>query len=150
MRILRGKAAEAHVCELAHRSSQLEQVEPAVRRIVEDVRIRGDRALRKYAHELDGLKPDQSLRISELELAQAWKKASSELKRALRTAEKNIRQFCEWQKPKTWTKSRDGVSLGQIVRPLNSVGCYVPGGRFPLVSTLLMTVIPAQVAGVEN
>jgi len=150
MRILRGKAAEAYVCELAHRSSQLEQVEPAVRRIVEDVRIRGDRALRKYAHELDGLKPDQSLRISELELAQAWKKASSELKRALRTAEKNIRQFCEWQKPKTWTKSRDGVSLGQIVRPLNSVGCYVPGGRFPLVSTLLMTVIPAQVAGVEN
>ncbi len=46
--------------------------------------------------------------------------------------------------------SRNGISLGQLVRPLESVGCYVPGGRFPLVSTLLMTVIPAQVAGVKN
>jgi histidinol dehydrogenase len=150
MRILQGKVAEGYVCELEHRGSRLGQVGPAVRRIVDDVRIRGDHALRKYAHEFDGLKPNQSLRVSEAELAQAWKRASGELKRALRTAEKNIRQFCEWQKPKSWTKSRDGVLLGQIVRPLNSVGCYVPGGRFPLVSTLLMTVIPAQVAGVEN
>ena len=150
MRILQGKAAEGYVRELERRGSRLEQVEPAVRGIVEDVRIHGDRALRKFAHEFDGLKPDQSLRVSEVELDQAWKKASGELKRALRIAEENIRQFCEWQKPKSWTKSCDGVSLGQIVRPLNSVGCYVPGGRFPLVSTLLMTVIPAQVAGVAN
>jgi histidinol dehydrogenase len=150
MRILQGKTAEAYVCELERRGSRLEHVEPAVRCIVDDVRIRGDRALRKYAHEFDGLKPDQSLRVNEAELSQAWKKASGELKRALRTAEKNIRKFCEWQKPKSWTRSRNGITLGQMVRPLNSVGCYVPGGRFPLVSTLLMTVIPAQVAGVEN
>ncbi len=49
-----------------------------------------------------------------------------------------------------WTRSRKGITLGQIVRPLESVGCYVPGGRYPLMSTLLMTVIPAQVAGVDN
>ena len=49
-----------------------------------------------------------------------------------------------------WMRTRQGISVGQIVRPLNSVGCYVPGGRYPLVSTLLMTVIPAQVAGVQN
>jgi histidinol dehydrogenase len=150
MRILQGKTAEAYVCELERRVSRLGEVEPAVRRIVDDVRVRGDRALRKYAHEFDGLKPDQSLQVGETELDHAWKKASGELKRSLRTAEKNIRQFCEWQKPKSWTRSRDGISLGQIVRPLKAVGCYVPGGRFPLVSTLLMTVIPAQVAGVEN
>src|SRR5579864_6348702 len=150
MRILRGKAAEAYVCELERRGSRLEQVEPAVRRIVEDVRRKRDRALAKYARQLDGLRPEQSLQVSESELAQAWNNTSGELKTALRTAEKNIRQFCEWQKPKSWTKSRDGISLGQMVRPLNSVGCYVPGGRFPLVSTLLMTVIPTQVAGVEN
>jgi len=150
MRILRGKAAEAYVCELERRGSRLEQVEPAVRRIVEDVRRKRDRALAKYARQLDGLRPEQSLQVSESELAQAWNNTSGELKTALRTAEKNIRQFCEWQKPKSWTKSRDGISLGQMVRPLNSVGCYVPGGRFPLVSTLLMTVIPTQVAGVES
>ncbi len=80
----------------------------------------------------------------------AWKRAPVSLRSALQTAAKNIRQFCEWQKAKQWTKSRGGISLGQLVRPLDSVGCYVPGGRFPLVSTLLMTVIPAQVAGVKN
>jgi histidinol dehydrogenase len=72
------------------------------------------------------------------------------LRKALRVAEKNIRRFCEWQKPGEWTRSSHGISLGQLVRPLDSCGCYVPGGRFPLVSTLLMTVIPAQVAGVKN
>ena len=65
-------------------------------------------------------------------------------------AARNIRQFCEWQKPKGWMRSRGGISVGQVVRPLDAVGCYVPGGRYPLVSTLLMTVIPAQVAGVKN
>jgi histidinol dehydrogenase len=65
-------------------------------------------------------------------------------------AERNIRRFCEWQKPKEWRRSADGATLGQLVRPLDSAGCYVPGGRFPLVSTLLMTVITAQVAGVKN
>jgi histidinol dehydrogenase len=72
------------------------------------------------------------------------------LRKALQVAGKNIRQFCEWQKPKQWTRSSGGISLGQLVRPLDSCGCYVPGGRFPLVSTLLMTVIPAQAAGVKN
>src|SRR5207249_1014780 len=80
----------------------------------------------------------------------AWKQAPAQLQTALRKAAKNIRQFCQWQKPKAWKKSHAGISLGQLVRPLESVGCYVPGGRFPLVSTLLMTVIPAQVAGVKN
>src|SRR5260370_36127033 len=90
------------------------------------------------------------MRITDSEMRAGWKRASRELKDALRIAEKNIRQFCEWQKPKPWTRSGSGISLGQLVRPLDSAGCYVPGGRFPLVSTLLMTVIPAQVAGVTN
>jgi histidinol dehydrogenase len=72
------------------------------------------------------------------------------LRKSLRQAAQNIRRFCEWQKPGDWMRTRDGISLGQMVRPLESVGCYVPGGRYPLVSTLLMTVIPAQVAGVKN
>jgi histidinol dehydrogenase len=72
------------------------------------------------------------------------------LKKALLEAAKNIRRFCEWQKPRTWTRTHHGMSLGQRIQPLESVGCYAPGGRYPLVSTVLMTVIPALVAGVKS
>lgn len=150
MRILEGSAAEAYVKKLESRGSLLDEIEPVVRRIIDDVRSRGDEALSKYAREFDGLGPAQELRVGESELKTAWKQAPAKLRSALRTAANNIRQFCEWQKPKQWTRSRNGIKLGQIVRPLESVGCYVPGGRFPLVSTLLMTVIPAQAAGVKN
>ena len=150
MRILQGKAAEAYVRSLEQRGSRLDEIEPAVQRIVEDVRRNGDRALLKYARKFDGLAARHDLRVDESELQLAWKAAPKELRAALQVAEKNIRRFCEWQKPKEWRKSVDGAVLGQLVRPLNSAGCYVPGGRFPLVSTLLMTVIPAQVAGVKN
>ena len=150
MRILSGEAATARVRKIAARGSRYAEVEPAVRRIVAGVRSRGDRALRKYAERWDGLRPGMSLRVSEEEIQGAWKSARPELKRALRAAAENIRRFCEMQKPAEWTRTRQGISLGQLVRPLDSVGCYVPGGRYPLVSTLLMTVIPAQVAGVKN
>jgi histidinol dehydrogenase len=150
MRILQGKAADRYVRLLERRGSQLDTIEPAVRKIVEDVRQSGDRALLKYASRFDGLKPEQSLRVGESELREAWKATPKPLRSALRLAEKNIRRFSQWQKPKPWRRTRDGAVVGQLVRPLDSTGCYVPGGRFPLVSTLLMTVIPAQVAGVKN
>jgi histidinol dehydrogenase len=150
MRILSGQAAEARVKQLAARSSQFGTVEPGVRKIVDDVRSNGDRALRKYAAKWDGLKPRDAIRISERELQQAWKEVSPSLRSALKQAAVNIRQFCECQKPKEWRRTKNGISLGVLVRPLDSVGCYVPGGRYPLVSTLLMTVIPAQVAGVKK
>jgi len=150
MRILSGSAAAAQVRKIAARGSRSAEVEPAVRRIVADVRRRGDRAVRKYAERWDGMRPGASLQVSEEEIHAAWKSAQPELKRSLRTAAANIRRFCEMQNPVEWTRTRQGISLGQIVRPLNSVGCYVPGGRYPLVSTLLMTAIPAQVAGVKN
>ncbi|MGB8978488.1 MAG: histidinol dehydrogenase, partial [Terriglobales bacterium] len=124
--------------------------EPTVRRIIADVRRRGDRAVRKYSERWDGLQPGMPLRVSEEEIHRAGAEASAELKRALKMAAGNIRRFCEMQKPKEWTRTRAGISLGQIVRPLDSVGCYVPAGRHPLISTLLMTVIPAQVAGVRT
>jgi len=150
MRILSGAAATARVRKMAARGSRYAEVEPLVRRIVADVRKHGDRALRKYAERWDGLPSGESLQVSEREIQSAWKSASPELKASLRTAAVNIRRFCEWQKPVEWMRTRKGVTVGQIVRPLDSVGCYVPGGRYPLVSTLLMTVIPAQVAGVQN
>ena len=150
MRILSGAAAAASVRRMAARGSRYAEVEPGVRRIVADVRRRGDRAVRKYAEQWDGLPPREPLRVAEEEIKAAWKSAAPQLKASLRTAAANIRRFCEWQKPMEWTRTRNGITVGQIVRPLDSVGCYVPGGRYPLVSTLLMTVIPALVAGVEN
>lgn len=150
MRILSGTAAEARVRKIAARGSRYAEVEPVVRRIIADVRRKGDAALRKYAERWDGLRPQESLQVSEEEIRAAWKSTKPELKASLRTAAASIRRFCEWQKPREWSRTRKGITLGQIVRPLDSVGCYVPGGRYPLVSTLLMTVIPAQVAGVET
>jgi histidinol dehydrogenase len=150
MRMLEGQIADAYVTKLENRGSSFDEIERAVRTIVDDVRRNGDAALLKYAHQLDGLDSEQSAQVSESDIQDAWKRAPTQLQTALQKAAKNIRQFCEWQKPKGWTKSGNGISLGQLIRPLDSVGCYVPGGRFPLVSTLLMTVIPAQVAGVKN
>ena len=150
MRIFSGRAATARVRKMAARGSQYAQVEPAVRRIIADVRKQGDRAARKYAERWDGLSQQEPLRVSEEEINAAWKSASADLRNSLRAAAANIRRFCQWQKPAEWMRTRQGISAGQIVRPLDSVGCYVPGGRYPLVSTLLMTVIPAQVAGVQE
>jgi len=150
MRIVSGLEAAAMVERLAARESDFKALEPPVRRIVNDVRRQGDRALRRYSQKWDSLAPRQSLRVSQQELADAWKSLDAPLRTALRQAAKNIRQFSQWQKPHSWNRSYNGISLGQIVQPLESVGCYVPGGLYPLLSTVLMTVIPAQVAGVKN
>ena len=150
MRILTGEAALRRIRKLERRGSQLAKLEPQVRTIVEDVRRNGDRALRKYAQKWDGLGAEEDVRVSAAELEAAWTMAAAQLRASLRQAATNIRRFCERQKPREWRKNGNGISCGQIVRPLESVGCYVPGGRHPLVSTLLMTVIPAQVAGVKN
>src|SRR5258708_29359187 len=152
MRILEGKRAESVVRKLEQRGhTALARVEKPVRRIVEDVRKRGDSSLRRYAQKWDGLLPKQPLRVSQRELEDAWAAVSAEFREALKSAANNIRQYCESQKPEPWRRSvLPGVEVGQVVRPLESIGCYVPGGRYPLPSTVLMTVIPAQVAGVEQ
>lgn len=150
MRILEAQAAEAYVQSIEKRGSRLDEIEPTVKKIVEDVRQGGDRALLEYTRKLDGFGTKQNLRVSQAEMRTALNNAPTELISAIRIAEKNIRRFCEWQKPKAWIRSAKSTSLGQLIRPLDSVGCYVPGGRFPLLSTLLMTVIPAQVAGVNS
>ena len=150
MRILSGPNAVRTVERLASRATRLTALEPRVRAIVNDVRRHGDRALRRYAERWDRLAKNESLRVRENEMAAALEALPSETRKSLQQAAQNIRRFCEWQKPRRWMRARRGISLGQLPIPLDAVGCYVPGGRYPLVSTLLMTVIPAQVAGVEN
>jgi len=159
MRILEGAAQVRLVTALADRgATDLADVEPEVRRIVSEVRRTGDRAVRRYATRWDGLGKGEPLRVSEAGLQEAWEQTNPELQQAIKQAADNIRCYAEWQAPQAspqasneWRREiHPGVFVGQLVRPLESVGCYVPGGRYPLPSTLLMTVIPAQVAGVKQ
>jgi histidinol dehydrogenase len=150
MRILEGPSAARYVRKLEQRGQRLDALEPQVRRIVQSVRRDGDRALRRYAQRWDGLAPSEALRVPESEMEAALQQSPRELRAALTEAAASIRNFCRWQKPARWKRATQGRSLEQVIRPLGSVGCYVPGGRYPLPSTLLMTVIPAQVAGVKN
>ncbi len=126
------------------------KLEPAVKRILADIQRKGDAALRHYAERLDGLASSADMRVTQEEMAAAWDQTPKELRKSLQAAAGNIRRFARWQMPKEWTRKLSGVQLGQRALPLESVGCYVPGGRYPLPSTLLMTVVPAQVAGVKR
>ena len=136
---------------LARRSAAYEHALPAARRIVDGVRKGGDAALRRYAAKFDGYMQPEQLQITQDEMQQALKAVSPAFKKALELAAKNIRAFAERQKPKDWDFApTKGVTVGQRTRPICNIGCYVPSGRYPLPSTLLMTAIPAQVAGVER
>jgi len=129
----------------------LDAVLPAVKRIVGDVRKRGDRALFKYAAQFDGMNEPETLRVFPEEMRAAWESTSASMRDALTTAAEQIRAFAVNQLPASWSEETIlGLTTGQLVRPISSVGCYVPSGRHPLPSTLLMTAIPAQVAGVER
>ena len=129
----------------------LNAVLPAVKRIVADVRKRGDRALLRYAAQFDGLTDAANLRITPDEMAAAWEAVTPAMREALTIAADQIRAFAVSQLPASWSESpTPGLTTGQLVRPLGAVGCYVPSGRHPLPSTLLMTAIPAQVAGVKR
>ena len=134
---------QAEATAFLNRATQrLDDALEIVKPIVQAVRDRGDVAVREYAEKLDGFTGESFVIESCGELDPA-------LLEAVTIAAKNIRDFAQQQLVKPWqTTTSDGRTLGQIVRPLDSVGVYVPAGRYPLLSTMLMTVIPAQVAGV--
>ena len=162
MRLIRTKGRSAKQAEEIlvaferRGGTALDSVMPAVKRIVADVRQRGDRALLRYAKKFDGLTRSDGTRIASLrvtpeEMAKAWGTLDPALRDALRTAAAQIRGFAKRQMPRSWSNAPvRGLKTGQLVRPLESVGCYVPSGRHPLPSTLLMTAIPAQAAGVKR
>ena len=127
----------------------MDAAEAVVRPILDAVRTRGDRALIEYARKFDGF-ARRTVRVSEEELAAAQRRLTPEFRRAVRTAAGNIRGFARRQMPRAWMRQSGGVRLGQIVRPLDTIAAYIPAGRYPLPSTVLMTVVPAQVAGVGD
>jgi len=133
---------------LARKAARIADAEAVVRPILDAVRQRGDRALMEYARQFDGL-ARRGVRVPSRELAAAQRKLAPEFVRAVKVAAANIRAYALRQMPREWTRQMaPGLRLGQIVRPLDTVAAYIPSGRYPLPSTLLMTVIPAQVAGV--
>lgn len=133
---------------LERKAARLGEAEAIVRPILDAVRRRGDRALLEYGRQFDGL-ARKSVLVPQDELKLAERAVSPAFKRAIRNATKNIRTFAKLQLPVAKRKQiAPGIIAGQVIRPLDVVGAYVPAGRYPLPSTLLMTVIPAQVAGV--
>src|SRR5207244_1253880 len=135
---------------LLRRTARISEAEGVVRPILEAVRKRGDKALLAYARKFDGLER-KSVRVPERELAAACGKHSPEFRMAVETASANIRAFAKMQMAAEWSSEvAPGLRLGQILRPLDTVAAYIPSGRYPLPSTLMMTAIPAQVAGVRR
>ena len=123
--------------------------EQRVSQIVADVRKDGEAALLRYAREFDRV--DGPLEISRQEMQAAAKTVPARVRKAIRLAATNIRAVARRQVPRGWrVRVGAGITVEQRVVPLDRVGCYVPGGRYPLPSTVLMTAIPARVAGVKD
>ena len=135
--------------ELPRPGRDQDDVESVVQSIINDIRNDGDSALRDYAEKFDGGAPDEFL-VSNYEVERAVENCSSELLSALTDAAKRIRAFHETQTRERTMFELDGISVETVHQPVQRAGCYVPGGRAAYPSTLLMTVIPALVAGVNE
>jgi len=135
---------------LTRRPARLSQVEEIVRPIIDDVRAHGDEAVLRYARKFDRLDRVSPL-IPARELHAAEHQLDPSLRTAILEAGANIRMVAEQQMPRPWSSEiSPGLKVGQIVRPIDAVCAYVPSGRYPLISTLIMTVVTAQTAGVKE
>src|SRR5438034_3827006 len=121
-------------------------------KIIADVRRNRDAALFAYAKKFDHTDLRRTgVWITQKEIRVAQKATSAGFRKAIEKAAENVRTVAEKQLPRPWTvETSPGVKIHQVVRPIEAIGCYIPGGQFSLVSTLLMTVVPANVAGVPS
>ena len=156
MRIIRANEKELLDHFLAHLAGRSVALDPElmarVTVIIDDVRLRGDRALLEYSAQFDGveLKPSQ-LPITEEQLREFASRTDERVIGALREAIRNVKAFHERQIERSWTiEPASGIQLGQRIIPLERVGLYVPGGTAAYPSSVVMNVVPAQVAGVEE
>lgn len=147
LRILPLHEAQSFITRKTVRLAEAEQV---VAPILEAVRKRGDEAVFEYARKFDSL-DGHSLTVPASDWHAAESRLSREFHSAVEVAASNIREYAALQLPReNWVEFPDGRRLGYVVRPLESMGAYIPAGRYPLPSTVLMTAIPAQVAGVKT
>ena len=144
------KLTQEQKAELLRRGrADLGKAEAKVAEIIAEVRSRGDAALRELTKRFDGVEVEE-LRVSEEEIEEAKERVDSELMEALELARENIADFHRRQLRGDWSYTKDGITLGQVFRAIESVGCYVPGGRASYPSTVLMCAVPARVAGVRR
>ena len=137
---------------LAARERRDVQGEKVAAKIIADVRRRGDAALCSWTKKLDGIDLTRAgMWVSQREIEEAQQSVSADFLRAAKHAIANVRKVTEKQLPRNWSMEVEpGVSIGQIVRPIETIGCYIPGGKATLLSTLVMTAVPAQVAGAKR
>lgn len=137
---------------LSARRSNAADAERVAAKIIADVRRKGDKGLFDWSRRLDRVRlTPKTLWVGARDRRAAAKTVSRELRKALEHAARNIRRVAEQQRPRSWQiVVEPGVRVAQRVAGIETIGCYVPGGRFSLISTLLMTAIPAQVAGVQR
>jgi histidinol dehydrogenase len=149
MRILSAKNGKAVDRLLLPAGADNRRIASSVAAIVSNVRRRGDAALLQYARRFDRLDSDLEIRRDEIEEQAA--RVPPKVRAALAAAARNIEKVARRQRPRGWKlRLQPGVTVEQRVVPLDRVGCYVPGGRYPLPSSLLMTAIPARAAGVRE
>jgi len=149
IRIIRASDEASVSALLDRRPARNAAIEKTVAEILTRVRRQGDRALAAYAKRFDGL--DGAMEVTDAVMRDAARALDPRVKHAIRTAAANIRRVARKQVPRGWSTSpAPGVRITQRVEPLDRVGCYVPAGRHPLPSSLLMTAIPAVVAGVPE
>ncbi len=149
MRIIRTKKErEAFLGKLRKRSQGVStEITRSSEKILSSVRKRGDSALRSLTKRFDG---HDSIRLTPAKIASIARRADPAMISALRRAAKRIKRFHKHQLEQSWEIKEPGIRLGQLIRPLERVGVYVPGGKAAYPSTVLMNVIPAQVAGVSE
>ena len=123
-----------------------------IKPIIRDIRIKGDKALSYYSEKIDSFKlTKNNTEITEAEIKRAYKKVDKKTIQAFKKAKSNIKRYSKLQMPKGWSKEVEkGITLGQLIRPIEKVGCYIPAGRYPLPSSVLMTATIAKVAGVKE
>ncbi len=147
--ILNHMSQEEKISLFRRGRAEVSKAEEAVRPIIERVRAEGDKAVKEFTERFDGTKIEE-IRVSQEEIEGAEKKISRELVEALETAAENIAEFHRRQIPEEFSLNDNGRELGIIFRAIPRVGCYIPGGRAAYPSTVLMTAIPARVAGVKH
>jgi len=140
-----------NLSEIVKRSEEdIDNVLDIVSEILKDIKENGDESVLKYTEKFDNVKVND-LKVSKEEIKNSYSKLDTSLITALKKAGKNIEKFHKEQIPQEWSVTiEEGIEAGQLIRPINTVGCYIPGGRAAYPSSILMTVIPAKIAGVER
>ncbi|MEW6714792.1 MAG: histidinol dehydrogenase [Nitrospirota bacterium] len=152
MKIIKDKEIKTFLKKLEERASasvNQDEIQRVVRNIIADVKKDGDRAVKKYTEKFDSIKLKQLL-VSKREVEASAKNAGKEFLKALKQSVERVKTFHAFQRDESWYFSEKNILLGQILKPMERVGVYVPGGKASYPSTVLMNVIPAQVAGVKE